>query len=264
MKMTVAEKLTVPSRLPPPRADLIAELRDLSVCDQEIDEIVQLAGGDEGRLRRLVTRKRFGEPNAYLRGTATLMGRSFKIDRRCYIPDSYATELVARVLKDAPPGGSVLEVGTGCGWISITLKCQRRDLSLAAVDIDPNALTLAAENARAHDASIRFQESYYVDDVTAAVPDLVIANIPYGGDADYSQRELEERPQMPPIALFDPVGPAVPLVEFVASVRRRGWKSRIYLETGYLEMSALAPVCAGFADVEHVRNGEFGYLVLTP
>lgn len=244
------------------RSDLICMLQDHDVDEVEITEILELAGDDDSALRRLAVRKRFGEPNAYLRGKATLMGRTFKIDRRSYIPDAYAEELVRRVISDAPKGAAVLEVGTGCGWIAITLKSERPDLYVSACDIDPNVLSLAAENANANKTSLTFHESYFVDDVDQLAPDIVIANIPYGGDANYTKRELEERPQMPPIALFDPKGPVVSFLEFVESIRRRHWRPRVYLETGYLARPLLDSVCEGCSHVEHVRNGEFGYLVL--
>lgn len=242
----------------------IEKLREYSVPEEEILELLKLAGDDDSKFRRLVTRKRFGEPNAYLRGYVLFFGRKFHLDRRCYIPDSYAQELVERVIMDAAPGSRILEVGTGCGWISISLKCERPDLEIDACDIDTNVLCLAQQNATAHEAEIVFHESFFVDDVLIAEPDCIVANVPYGGDAEYSARELEERPQMPPISICDPEGTVAPLVDLVASVQGRGWRSPIYLETGYLDLQRLEPVIATCRHYEHVRNGNFGYLVIRP
>lgn len=244
--------------------EIMSMLEKRDVPQEEILEILHLAAGDGALLRRLAIRKKFGEPNAYLRGWAKMLGRKFKIDRRSYIPDAYTEELIERVMAEAPKEGSLLEVGTGCGWISISLKCSRPDLVVSACDIDPNALALARENALTHQAEIDFQESYFVDDVRMQEPDVIIANIPYGGDADYTRRELEERPQMPPISICDPDGPVVTLIDFIDSVRRRNWQSRIYVETGYLSRARLDPMIEGCRHFEHYRNGEFGYLVIDP
>lgn len=242
--------------------DSLAILKKSKVSDVDVDEIRRLAGGDHAKLYRLATRKRFGEPNAYLRGCVHFLGREFHIDRRCYIPDDYAHELAERVIRDAPPDGRILEVGTGCGWLSISLKCERPDLEVTACDIDPNVLCLAMENAKRHGADITFYESFFVDDVSVREPDCIVANVPYGGDAEYSARELEERLQMPPIAICDSEGVIAPLVELVTSIRHRGWHPRIYLETGYLDQQRLRPVISSCCHYEHVRNGDFGYLVM--
>ncbi|RUW72701.1 MULTISPECIES: class I SAM-dependent methyltransferase [unclassified Mesorhizobium] len=242
----------------------LSVLRKYKVSNKEIEEILSLAAGDDARLYRLATRKRFGEPNAYLRGYSRFFGREFHLDRRCYIPDEHARELAERVLRDAPSGGRVLEVGTGCGWLSISLKCERPDLEIVACDIDPNALCLARANAERHGVDITFCESFFVDDVNIPEPDCIVANVPYGGDADYSARELEERPQMPPIAICDSEGVVGPLLGLVASVQNRGWRSPTYLETGYLDQLRLDPVVSTCRRYQHVRNGEFGYLVIEP
>jgi hypothetical protein len=125
----------------------------------------------------------------------------------------------------------VLEIGTGCGWIATTLACKRPDLILHAADIDPAALSLARSNARIHGASIQFHESYFADDVVMTAPDFTVAVLPNGGDAtDYTWRELEERRQMPPVAIFDPIGPLAAHRGLIASIARRSWNCEAFME----------------------------------
>ncbi len=214
---------------------LIGHLVAKGVPAQEIDELEMLAGGDEGKFRRLLERKRFGEPNAYLRGDFTAYGRKFKIDRRVYIPDLEATGVfLSSVIPALKRGGCVIDVGTGCGWIAITIAMERPDLSVRATDIHPAALDLAAENCRTHGVTIEFFESYFVDDFETVEPDSIVAVLPYGGDGEYSPRELEERPQMPAIAVFDPIGVLEPQRRLIESVRRKGWNTKIYIEIGHV------------------------------
>jgi release factor glutamine methyltransferase len=229
----------------------------------EVEEVEHIAGGDLSRLKRLLERKRFGEPNAYLRGMVTRFGRDFSIDRRTYIPDT-CPELLIRVLIDELPlGASILDVGTGCGWIAITLACERPDLRVMACDIDPAALQLARSNAARHRVDIECFESHFVDDVPVE-PSYVVAVLPYGGDAtDYSWRELEERPQMPAISIFDPQGPLAPQMGFARSVIQKGWHSRAFVETGYLGALRVREALDGIVERYDTRTIEqYTYAVI--
>ncbi|MCC9621395.1 methyltransferase [Thalassospira sp. MA62] len=242
--------------------DNVSELKAMKVAPHEIEEIISLAAGDEGCLKRLITRKRFGEPNAYLRGYTTLLGYKFKIDRRVYIPDVEA-ELMAKMFQaEAREEATVLEVGTGCGWISISTKLNRPDLKISCADIDPAALEVARENASTHGVELQCHESSYVDDCDVDEPDYIVSNLPYGGDANYTDRELEERPQMPSIALFDPDGVVKPLEGLVQSVLARGWRPVLYMETGYLEAERFEHIIPSGAEWRHIRDGEYAVIVV--
>jgi release factor glutamine methyltransferase len=238
-------------------------LLERNVNQSEIDEIIFLSGEDTSKLRRLLVRKQFGEPNAYLRGSINLLGRCFQIDRRCYIPDVEATMMTERAISDMREGASVLEIGTGCGWISTSISIERPDLTVYAADIDPGALSLAKENMKLHNANVQFFESFFVDDVCIEEPDYVIANIPYGGDAEYTERELEERPQMPPISMFDPDGVIKPLMDFMQSIQDRNWTTTVYLETGYIEIERLNPLLKYCDKYQHIQDGEYGFLIMS-
>lgn len=245
--------------------EALYRLKNKGVPDSEIEEIREIAGGDMRCLRRMLERKRFGEPNAYMRGFIELLGRRFSIDRRTYIPDPYPVTLIHHLVSYLPVGATLLEVGTGCGWIATTIACERPDLVIHAADIDPAALAVARQNARQHGASITFHESYFADDVEMPKPDFLIAVLPYGGDAlDYSWRELEERPQMPPISIFDPTGPLEAHRGLVDSINRRKWSCEVFMETGYLTKEkveeALHEVSAPW---EYVATGDYSYVKLS-
>ncbi len=136
-------------------------LLDKKVSVDEIKEIIELSGGSHSKLKCLIARKLFGEPNAYLRGNISFFGNIFKIDRRSYIPDNYAINLVKYAIEYIPNNCSVLDIDTGCSWIGLTLKLKRPDLNIFAADIDPGAISLALENASSHGISLKIYECYH-------------------------------------------------------------------------------------------------------
>lgn len=158
----------------------------------------------------------------------------------------------------------VVEVGTGCGWIATSLACERPDLSVCATDIDPFALDVARENALEHEVGVQFFESYFVSDLNDYEPDCIIAVLPYGGDAtDYTWRELEERPQMPPISICDPEGALAPQLGLLESIRDKGWKCKVYLETGYISEARVRNVLEIFAlQFRYETRQSYAYAVI--
>src|SRR5205823_14473194 len=92
------------------------------------------------------------EPIAYLLAEREFYGRLFKVDRRALIPRP-ETELlvelgVAAVQRWRAAGVSsprVVDVGTGCGAIAVSLALEC-SLPVIATDVSVGALSLAREN----------------------------------------------------------------------------------------------------------------------
>lgn len=71
-----------------------------------------------------------------------------------YYSDTLLESLIP-FLEGYPEGKSLLEIGSGRGYISIVLAKRYRDLQVIATDIDEAALTLSAENVGLNDLSDR-------------------------------------------------------------------------------------------------------------
>jgi len=155
--------------------------------------------GAEATYVALLARRETGEPVAYLRGMKEFHGIALTVDARALIPRP-ETELlvdtaIATVMSALTSGTDrsgvlrVVDIGTGSGAVAIALAVALRsrrvppeDLEITAVDVSPDALELARENAVAHGVGdrLRFQAGDLLPAGARSQPlDFVLANLPY-------------------------------------------------------------------------------------
>jgi release factor glutamine methyltransferase len=191
-----------------------------------VDRTAVIAHGDapvgsdaEAAYEALIARREAGEPVAYLRGMKEFHGIALTVDGRALIPRP-ETELlvdtaISTVMAALTSGGRrhavprVLDVGTGSGAVAIALAVALRgrrvpaeDLEITAVDVSPDALELARENAVAHGVGdrVRFVASDLLPPDARSEPvDIVLANLPYVRTA-----ELDSLIQRRLSAAFEP------------------------------------------------------------
>ena len=151
-------------------------------------------------LSALENRRLAGEPAAYILGEREFYGRRFTVSPAVLIPRPETEHLVEAALARLSAGGRVWDLGTGSGAIAVTLACERPDAHVSASDISPAALALAAQNAAAHRAAVRFACGSWF----AALPpseaadfDLIVSNPPYieADDPHLQQGDLRFEPQ---------------------------------------------------------------------
>jgi release factor glutamine methyltransferase len=151
-------------------------------------------------LRELVRKRSEGIPLQHLLGTVEFFGRTFSSDARALIPRPETEQLVEKVLAElGGPNARVLDVGTGSGVIAVTIAVEREGTSVAAVDLSPDALALAQENAGRHGVGerIEFSESDLLTNVSGPF-DAIVANLPYIASEELAglSREVRHDPAM--------------------------------------------------------------------
>lgn len=146
-----------------------------------------------------LARRSAGEPVAYIRGMKEFHSLAFTVDRRALIPRpeteclvdlAFAEVMQGLTSRSAAAGHSplqVVDVGTGSGAIAVALAVALRArrvpaeaVAIVAVDISPEALDLARENAVGHAVGdpLRFVGGDLLPPGTIAW-DIVLANLPY-------------------------------------------------------------------------------------
>lgn len=150
----------------------------------------------------LLQRREAREPLAYLTGYREFHGREFGVDPSVLIPRHETEELIEAALEVGPAEGSyqVLDLGTGSGILAVTLKLDRPDWDVTAVDVSPEALSTASANARFHNAKVRLLHSDAFSALLGESFDLIVTNPPYIGHDEPLEPEVREHE--PHTALF--------------------------------------------------------------
>lgn len=122
-------------------------------------------------------------PLAYIRGRTEFYGREFSINKHVLEPRPESETMIeqALTLLSSLPGANVIDIGTGSGALAITVKLEAPRANVHAVDIDPNCLDVAKQNASLHRADISFCQGDLFAPFSAKIlaNTVVLANLPY-------------------------------------------------------------------------------------
>lgn len=213
------------------------------------------------RVEPLIVRAAQGEPIQYIIGRVDFRDLEIHCDARALIPRpetellvDAALRAVSGVRSSASDALRIADVCTGTGCIGLSLAFEVPGAMVTGIDISPEALSLARENAERLGLSGRFQllENNLLAGFEDASFDLVVSNPPYiladvCKELDPSVRDYE------PMLALDGGGDGLdlirPLVEQAARVLRPG--GGLLLEIGYDQGDAVSDCLkkAGFQNV---------------
>ncbi len=201
-----------------------------------------------------VLRRLGKEPCAYTTGVKEFFSRPFAVSPAVLIPRPETETVVETALGKIPRGAKLraVDVGTGSGCIAITLKKERPDISVAAVDISAAALEKAAENRRAHKADIRLVLGDMVSCFADSCADIVIANLPYISEKEFGDLPEEVRDFEPKQALLSGEGGFEHIRKIVSSaprIMRTGGCCIVEVGDGQAQRCAEFFLRSGFSDI---------------
>jgi len=205
---------------PPGEAQALVRLIMERVCGLSTHQLLlgkgkELSDTEKFKIKEIVEGLRLHKPIQYLLGIADFYGMEFKVTPDVLIPRPETAELVERIITDyqgqAP---RILDIGTGSGCIAISLAKHLPKAEIAAVDISPEALAVAEENARLNQVSVSFleldilSEGYSHTEETTASPignlNCIVSNPPYIMDKEKATMEANVLENEPHLALFVP------------------------------------------------------------
>ena len=208
-----------------------------------------LDNGELDGYRELVARRARREPVAYILGEWGFRRLTLAIDRRALIPRPETEIVVERALAhlhgiETP---RVLDVGTGSGAIALAIADEHPGARVTAIDVSPEALSLARENAARTGPTIELLEHDLREGLPGGPYDLVVSNPPYVAPEELQTLMPDVRDFEPHLAL---VGSGATEAVARAALRRsaRRW---LVLEVGDGQASTTAALLdeLGFADV---------------
>ena len=153
---------------------------------------------DEVRgLEPLLERREAREPLAYVLGEWGFRRLTLKTDARALVPRPETETLVERALALAEgiENPQILDVGVGSGAIALALKDERPDAQVTGVDVSPDALALARENAERLGLEVELRQADGAS-VAAEGWHVVAANPPYVESPADIQHELRWEPDV--------------------------------------------------------------------
>ena len=203
------------------------------------------------------------EPIQYILGKARFHGHDFKVTPATLIPRPETERLVDIIVDDNEQSDlHVLDMGTGCGCIAISLARALRFPQVEATDISPDALAVAQHNAFMLKTKVDFRiDDILNPDTTGYRYHIIVSNPPYVCMSEQQMMDPNVLQYEPASALFVPDDDPLRYYRAIAQ-----FAQKMLLENGrlYLEINRRFPqemqsllTRTGFTDVR-IINDQYG------
>ncbi len=250
---TVAE-LLVARLLKLPRLQLHAKL-DCALPEPAVEA-----------LRRGLQRIARHEPVQYVLGEWDFHNLTLRVDSRALIPRPETELLVDWMLDTKPlwetPAPRIADIGAGTGCIILSIAAERPSAECVAVDLSPDALALARDNAQRLGLAARV-EFLLADACSEFLPasfDAIVSNPPYIPSADFDQLPPHIRTREPRLALdggADGFTAIRPIVEGASwALRPGGW---LFLEVGHDQGAAAQSLMESFGFTRVTLRADYNH-----
>ena len=236
-------------------------------------KVNELSREDVAELDKIMLRLERSEPVQYVLGREFFCGRAFHVAPGVLIPRP-ETEVLCRWIEEdnnrcycalQPPAPlQVLDVGTGCGCIAVTLAADLRNSAVTAWDISGDALLIARENVHQWQVRVELKMEDALHPSAAAMQqqfDVIVSNPPYICDKERTEMERNVLAYEPEMALFVPDDDPLRFYRAIAEygVQALSADGVLYFETNPLYINNVKAMleALNYTHVE-LRTDQFG------
>lgn len=188
---------------------LLAHILNLERIQLYIQHDRPLTTAEVDAYRRAVARRAHREPVAYITGKREFFSIELLVDRRCLIPRPETEILVETALEEIrqrfpeKPEIKVADIGTGSGAIAISVAKHEPRARVTAVDIDRDALDVAAANVQRTGVADRvtLKLGELLTPLGGEIFDAILSNPPYISEEEWRHLAPDVRDYEPRQAL---------------------------------------------------------------
>ena len=215
------------------------------------------------KIKAITTRLLNHEPIQYVLGKSRFHGHDFIVTPDTLIPRPETERLVDIIVDENEQSDlNVIDLGTGCGCIAISLARALRFPIVEATDISPEALNVAQSNALALKAKVDFRiDDMLNPDMTHSRYHIVVSNPPYVCLSEQEQMEPNVLQYEPASALFVPDDDPLLYYRAIAQFAKKTLheNGRLYLEINRRFPDQMRRLLTqhGFTDVR-IINDQYG------
>jgi release factor glutamine methyltransferase len=181
------------------------------------------------RIRSVVKRLQANEPFQYIMGEVYFADLNLKIDQRALIPRPETEELIALILELGLPFGSILDLCTGSGCIALALQNKFPNAEVVGVDLSPEAIALARENALQTKLNVTFVIEDILSWQATQIFDLLVSNPPYIPEREAQLMAANVLDFEPHMALFVPDHDPLLFYKRIVAIAHTSLHSKGYL-----------------------------------
>lgn len=225
------------------------------------------------RLDGLLARRVKGEPIAHLVGEREFWSLPLRVSPVTLIPRPDTECLVEQALARMPETPcSVLDLGTGTGAIALAIASERPDCCVTALDLIPDAVELARDNAsRLGIPNVEVLQSDWFSALNTQRFSVIVSNPPYidAQDPHLSQGDVRFEPHSALVAENHGLADLRTLVETARNflepggwvLLEHGWQQaaqvrELFNDAGYTEIQS----CQDYGGNDRLTVGRYFYI----
>ncbi len=197
------------SRLPHPELDakiLLCESASISLEQFHAAPEIKVTNNQADHFFRLIKKRLQSFPLAYLTGKKEFWSLEFAVSSEVLIPRPETELIVELAISLSPQTGTIVDIGTGCGAIAVSLAKELPRTRVVATDISKRALETAQFNAKTYKLD---RIEFYHGSLLAPLRklkledncDIIVSNPPYVSEDEWDELSPEITEHEPKKAL---------------------------------------------------------------